>query len=214
MKSPRNFGSGGYGEASRRGLSQHWFQHAEQHERDEERNDDIESLGGEERPQQIAVLPGNDILEARIEPHADEGQREKYRREHFGDTRLGKFAPGIGREKAVSLQYTEYQRCGNEADDEFREFLPHDPQRRGLPGLIAAARREVKRDEERHHADQYVLRSLDDDGMLVGHFAHDHARRGDTRRSVDRTAAPATSCTTCGSSKICGRIACANHGIR
>ena len=26
--------------------------------------------------------------------------------------------------------------------------------------------------------------------------------------------APATSCTTCGSSKICGRIACANHGIR
>ena len=29
-----------------------------------------------------------------------------------------------------------------------REFLPHDPQRRGLPGLIAAACREVKRDEE------------------------------------------------------------------
>ena len=26
--------------------------------------------------------------------------------------------------------------------------------------------------------------------------------------------APATSCTTCGSSKICGRIACASHGIR
>lgn len=102
MKSPEPFGFGGYGEASRRGLSQHRFQHAEQHERDEERNDDIEGLGGEERPQQIAVLPGNDILEARIEPHADEGQREKYRREHFGDTRLGKFAPGIGREKAVS----------------------------------------------------------------------------------------------------------------
>lgn len=45
-----------------RGLSQHRFQYAEQHERDEERNDDIESLGGEERPQEIAVLPGNDIL--------------------------------------------------------------------------------------------------------------------------------------------------------
>ena len=59
-----------------RGLSQHRFQYAEQHERDEERNDDIESLGGEERPQEIAVLPGNDILEARIEPHADEGQRK------------------------------------------------------------------------------------------------------------------------------------------
>lgn len=87
-----------------RGLSQHRFQYAEQHERDEERNDDIESLGGEERPQEIAVLPGNDILEARIEPHADEGQREEYRREHFGDTRLGKFTLGIGREEAVALQ--------------------------------------------------------------------------------------------------------------
>lgn len=104
MKSPRNFGSGGYGKASAGDYPSIGFSTPNSTSAMRSVTTILKAWAARNAHQEIAVLPGNDILEARIEPHADEGQREEYRREHFGDTRLGKFTLGIGREEAVSLQ--------------------------------------------------------------------------------------------------------------
>ena len=165
------------------------LQHAEEQAGDQEGSHDVEALGHEERTQDVAVLARDDLLQARVEADADEGQREEDRGEHLGHTRLGQLAPRIGDEDTARLQQAEDERGGHEAENELRELLPHDTQRGGL-AAVSAAGREVEGNEEGHDTDQHILRRLDDDGVAVGRLTDDHARGGDARRGVDRSTDP------------------------
>ena len=50
---------------------------AEEDAGDDEGDDDVERLGGEEGPEEGAVLTGDDVLEAGFQPDADEGEAEE-----------------------------------------------------------------------------------------------------------------------------------------
>lgn len=164
---------------------------AEEDAGDDEGDDDVECLGGEEGPEEGAVLTGDDVLEAGFQPDADEGEAEEEGTEGFGHAGFNEFALGVGGEGSVHLADAEDEGSGYEADDEFREFLPDDVEGGGCAGFLPAGG-EVEGDEEGDYADEDVLRAFDDDGMLVGEVADDGTGGGDAAGGVNGAPYPCT----------------------
>lgn len=80
---------------------------AEEEAGDEEGDEDVERLGGEERPEEGAVLAGDDVFEAGFQPDADEGEAEEEGTEGFGHAGFNEFALGVGGEGSVHLADAE-----------------------------------------------------------------------------------------------------------
>ena len=186
----RKIPAGGIGGAGCRnvfggeGLAPEGTDDAEEEAGDEEGDEDVERLGGEERPEEGAVLAGDDVLEAGFQPDADEGEAEEEGAEGFGHAGFNEFALGVGGEGSVHLADAEDEGGGYEADDEFREFLPDDVEGGGCAGFLPAGG-EVEGDEEGDYADEDVLRAFDDDGMLVGEVADDGTGGGNAAGGVN-----------------------------
>ena len=120
----RKVPAGGIGSAGCRnvfggeGLAPEGTDDAEEEAGDEEGDEDVERLGGEERPEEGAVLAGDDVFEAGLQADADEGEAEEEVAEGFGDGGFEGFAGGVGVEGSVHLAEAEGKGGGDGAFDD------------------------------------------------------------------------------------------------